>query len=146
MWNVQFFIPCMKWVIYEFCEPGDYCLISVRHQINEFIFVTEKGELTVNSNKFLVKRQSLCFVNAAACGGMYFIINNFALQIVKHPLRWFKVSFRQSKRFNMLKKCFKNSFNLKAPIFFNMLKRYNSANPTKRQGWYQCPVSYWVFS
>ena len=67
----------MKWVIYKFCEPGDYCLISVRHQIDEFIFVTEKGELQVNSKKFLLKRQPLCFVNAAACE-MYFIINNFA--------------------------------------------------------------------
>ena len=68
----------MKWVIYYFCEPGDYCLISVRHQINEFIFVTEKGELRVNSNKFLVTTQPLCFVYAAACDEMYFITNNFA--------------------------------------------------------------------
>ena len=68
----------MKCVIYKFCEPGDYCLISVRHQIDEFIFVTEKSELRVNNNKFLVKGQPLCFVNAAACDEMYFIINNFA--------------------------------------------------------------------
>ena len=64
-------------MIYKFCEPGDYCLISVHNQIDEFIFVTEKGELWVNSNKFLVKRQPLWFVNATACDEMYFIINNF---------------------------------------------------------------------
>ena len=68
----------MKRVICKFCEPCDYCLISVRHQIDDFIFVIEKGEFRVNSNKFLVKRQPLCFVNAAACDEMYFVINNFA--------------------------------------------------------------------
>ena len=59
-------------MVYNFCEPGDHCLISVRHQIDKCIFVTQYGELRMNSNPFLVKRQPLCFINAAACDEMYF--------------------------------------------------------------------------